>query len=56
MRQDIIDATIWRRAGRLGLLAKSLFKLEVDVGILAATGIGILANDASVWPDAESRD
>ena len=38
------------------LLAKSLFKLEVDVGILAATGIGILANDASVWPDAESRD
>ena len=56
VRQDIIEAVVWRRAGRLALLAKQLLRLEVNSWSLAATGIGILANDSSVWPDTDSKD
>ena len=56
VRQDIIDAVTWRREGRLSMLAKGLLKLDIDAALLASTGIGILANDASVWPTLESRE
>ena len=51
-----VDDAIWRRRGKLALAAKALFKLEVDVPILVATGVSILASDVSVWPDQVSKD
>ena len=46
---------MWRWAGRLTLLARQLIKLEVDVQVIASSGIGILANDSSLWSDTESK-
>ena len=56
VREEVIDAVVWRRHGKLALAAKGLLRLEVDVPTLLSSGIGVLASDPTVWPDSASKD
>ena len=42
--------------GKLGILAEQLRTMDVNAKVLVDSGICILANDSSFWPDVEAKD